>query len=71
MLSCGKLSLMFISITVGYGTLYHGLYKVSLNHEFSQSLIALHLDVGSNVGELMKNLQSCGIDDGAYLQGMN
>ena len=37
LLSCGKLSLMFTSITVGSSTLYDGLCKVSLNYEFTHS----------------------------------
>jgi len=38
--SCGKLNLLFNSITVDSVTLYDDLYKVSLNHEFAQFLIA-------------------------------
>ena len=39
--SCGKLNLLFNSITVGYVTLYDNLYETSLYHKFAQSLIAL------------------------------
>ncbi|KAH7866788.1 hypothetical protein Vadar_024998 [Vaccinium darrowii] len=44
---CRKLNLMFNSIMVGSGDLCDGLYKITLNHEFAQSLVTLHLDVGS------------------------
>lgn len=47
---CAKLSLMFNSVMVGSGILCDGLYKISLNHEFAQSLIALHSNVGLKRG---------------------
>ena len=38
---------MLNSVIVGSGILCDGLYKISLNHEFSQALITLHSNVGS------------------------
>ena len=48
--SCGKLNLMYNSISVGHGILCDGLYKISLNDEFAQSLLTLHSNVGSKRG---------------------
>ena len=48
--SCGKLSLMYNSMPVGHGILCDGLYKISLNDEFAQSLLSLHSNVGIKRG---------------------
>ena len=53
--SSGQLSLMFNSVTVGSGILCDGLYKISLNHEFSQALITLYSNVGSKRGLINEN----------------
>ncbi|KAL6329550.1 hypothetical protein AAG906_022101 [Vitis piasezkii] len=51
----GQLSLMLNYITVGYGILCDGLYKISLNHEFAQALITPHSNVGSKRGLINEN----------------
>ena len=53
--SSGQLSLLLNSVTVGYGILYDGLYKISLNREFAQALITLHSNVGSKCGLINEN----------------
>ena len=53
--SSGQLSLLLNSVTVGYGILYDGLYKISLNREFAQALITLHSNVGSKHGLINEN----------------
>ena len=53
--SFGQLSLLLNSVTVGYGILYDGLYKISLNREFAQALITLHSNVGSKCGLINEN----------------
>ena len=53
--SCGKLSLNFNSINVDFGNLCDGLYKIALNHEFAQSLVTLHSNVGSKRSKINKN----------------
>nr|CAN69408.1 hypothetical protein VITISV_014748 [Vitis vinifera] len=53
--SSGQLSLMLNSVTVGFGILCDGLYKISLNHEFAQALITLHSNVGSKRGLINEN----------------
>ena len=53
--SSGQLSLLLNFITVGFGILCDGLYKISLNHEFAQALITLHSNVGSKRGLINEN----------------
>ena len=53
--SCGKLNLMFNSIMVGSGILCDGLYKIALNHEFEQSLVTLHSNIGLKRGLIKEN----------------
>ena len=50
-----QLSLLLNSVTVGYGILCDGLYKISLNHEFEQALITLHSNAGSKCGLINEN----------------
>ena len=48
--NCGKLNLIFNSIMIGFGYLCDALYKITLNHEFAQSLVTLHSNIGLKRG---------------------
>ena len=48
--SYGKLNLMFNSIMIGSSNLCDGSYKIALNHEFTQSLVTLHSNIGLKRG---------------------
>lgn len=48
--NCGKLNLMFKSKVIGSGNLCDGLYKITLNPEFAQSLVTLHSNIGLKHG---------------------
>ena len=52
---CGRLNLYLNSISVGSCILYDGLYKIILNHEFAQSLMALHSNIGLKRGLINDN----------------
>ena len=41
---------MFNSIIIDSGNLCDGLYKITLNHEFAQSLVTLHSNIGLRRG---------------------
>lgn len=43
---CQKLNIMINKVIVGFGVLCDGLYKISLNYEFAQSLLTSQSEVG-------------------------
>ena len=61
---------MYNSISVGHGILCDGLYKISLNDEFAQSLLSLHMNVGIKRGLINEKSSTCGIDDWGISPGI-